>query len=422
MNEESILAAREDRLTHIRNHLGPNEAIICIKANIPGEYKNSKEAYTLLSIFNIECQQDYIILDKEFVESADGPYILIKTPIDANIKKNLIDIETNHPLGRMIDLDYYVSDEKSVTRQSLGLSPRKCYLCNRDAIQCIREKTHSDKRIFTYIQTQVYAYVQDIIEHLVIRSIKRELDLEHKFGLVTPSSNGSHLDMNYTLMMRSAKALLFSFTQMFWIGFDGISLETIYAQGKKQGLAAEKLMYDVTNDVNTYKGLIFILGLALMSGGYAISHQQTLDGLFDNIRIMTKNIFEESNYQTFGEKAYREYQIGGAREEAYRGYPTVKKAMNTLLEAPIIDDEVLHMTLIDIIGSTDDTVLVKRAGSLEAYRRYKNLITNIKTYDLKTIIEVTEECIRGNISCGGAADILITALFLVDFSRKLLIA
>jgi triphosphoribosyl-dephospho-CoA synthetase len=73
-----------------------------------------------------------------------------------------------------------------------------------------------------------------------------------------------------------------------------------------------------------------------------------------------------------------------------------------------------------IIRSTDDTVLLKRAGSLEEYRRIKALISNITTYDEQVIREVTEECIRGHISCGGAADILITAIFLTFFRRQFL--
>ncbi|MFA6627328.1 MAG: citrate lyase holo-[acyl-carrier protein] synthase [Bacilli bacterium] len=420
MNEDAVLLAREERLSYIQSKLRPNEAVICIKANIPGEFKNYKEAYTLIKIFEIECIHHFSILSKDFFESADGSYMIITIPFVEHIKKMLVNIETKHPLGRMIDLDYFVSNEKSVSRQDLGLPPRKCYLCNKDAAICIREKTHSDKRIFTYIQTQVYSYVQDIIERMVIQSIKTELDLEDKFGLVTPSSNGSHSDMDYMLMMRSAKALLFSFTQMFWIGYDGTSLDTVYVQGKKQGISAEKLMFDVTNDINTYKGLIFILGLVLMSAGYALGHQQTMNDIYENIRIMSRHVFSEPNYHTFGEQAYQEFRIGGARQEAFLGFPTVRHATEILLETSQITDEILHMTLIDIIRLTDDTVLLKRAGSLEEYHRFKALITSITTYELKTIKEVTEACIRGHISCGGAADILITALFLTAFSREFL--
>lgn len=419
MEQELILQAREERMKLIASYTKNHQCVVVIKANIPGEFKNNKEAYTLLRLFEQECRKHFEISSYKLIHSADGPYAIIVTPEQANMKQQLIEIETHHPLGRMIDLDYYTNDEKSVSRLDLGLPPRKCYLCDREASLCIREKTHSDKRIFAYIQTQVYAYIQDILEKMVLTSIKTELDLEDKFGLVSPKSQGSHDDMNYVMMLRSAKALLFSFTQMFWIGFDGVNLDQVYEQGKKQGIIAERAMYDVTNDVNTYKGLIFILGMMLLSCGYAMSHEQTIDQIFDNIKFMGRHVFREPVYNTFGEKAYREYNMGGAKAEAEQGYPIVRKCYEQLLQGPL-SPEALHMALIDIIRSTDDTVLLKRAGSLEEYHRIKALISNITTYDEQVIRKVTEECIRGHISCGGAADILITAVFLTFFSRQFL--
>ncbi len=420
MQKDLILLAKEEALKKVKKLLKPNNAVVLIKANIPGENKNSKEAYMLIRLFEKECLKILNVSYRELVESPAGPYILLVTLHNEEIKKKLIEIENIHTLGRMIDLDYFLEEGKSISRTDLGLPLRKCYLCEKEAAVCIREHAHNEKRIFTFIQTQVYAYVQDILEKIIFASIKKELDLEDKFGLVTPKSCGSHIDMNYQLMIRSAKALLFSFTQMFWIGYDSPNLDQAYQYGKKQGLSAEKVMYEVTDDVNTYKGLIFLLGLILLSSGYALSHQQSINDIFSNVAYMTKNIFNEPMYNTFGEKAYREYKIGGARAEAYMGCPTVLNTYQYLSSVEEINDEVLHMALIKIISTTDDTVMLKRAGSLEEYKRIKNKISSIKEYDLSLIKEITEELIKDNISCGGAADILVTSLYLVMFEEKFL--
>lgn len=420
MIEDPILLAKEEMLAKVKSLLKSKYAVVLIRANIPGENKNTKEAYMLIRLFEKECLKFLTIKQRELINSVGGPYILLVTPHQEEIKKMLVEIESTHTLGRMIDLDYFFAEGKSLSRGDLGLPLRKCYFCDKDAAVCIKEKAHNEKRIFTYIQTQVYTYVQDILEKIIFGSIKAELDLEDKFGLVTPMSCGSHSDMDYQLMMRSAKALLFSFTQMFWIGYDSTSLEAAYEHGKKLGISAEKLMFEVTDDINTYKGLIFLLGLIIISSGYALSHMQTLDDIFTNVAYMSKNIFSEPMYNTFGEKAYREYKIGGARAEAFQGCPTVHKTFQYLNEVKVINNEALHMSLIKIIGMTDDTVMLKRAGSVEKYQYFKKRITDIKVYDRALIQEVTEESIKANISCGGAADILVTALYLIEFKNKFL--
>ena len=70
------------------------------------------------------------------------------------------------------------------------------------------------------------------------------------------------------------------------------------------------------------------------------------------------------------------------------------------------------MTLIRLIERVDDTVLLKRAGSLEKYNFYRQKIGQIKSYNEKQIKELTDECIEEGLSFGGSADLLITAIFI----------
>jgi triphosphoribosyl-dephospho-CoA synthetase len=72
------------------------------------------------------------------------------------------------------------------------------------------------------------------------------------------------------------------------------------------------------------------------------SHDQTIDQIFENIKFMGRHIFQEPTYNTFGEKAYREYQIGGAKAEAELGYPTVSECYEQLLQGSL-SPEALHM-------------------------------------------------------------------------------
>jgi hypothetical protein len=57
---------------------------------------------------------------------------------------------------------------------------------------------------------------------------------------------------------------------MFWIGYDGTNLDQVYEQGKKQGIIAERAMLMSPMMSTHLKRTVFILGLMLLSCGYAM--------------------------------------------------------------------------------------------------------------------------------------------------------
>lgn len=407
-----ILQAREERYENIKALFKDN--LICVKANIPGDDKQIPIAYILIRIFKNEIIKLIKVQDIYYFDSYDGPYYLISVEKDENVKRTLLMVEENHPLGRFIDLDFFTETGKSVYRQDLNLPPRKCYLCQEDVLMCIRQKRHTVRELLTYLNTGVNQYLDTIIENFVDEAILKELNLDFKFGLVTPTTSGSHPDMDYDLMIKAKNAIIPYIKEMFWIGYNHDDLDSCFTKAKVIGILAENDMFIATKGINAYKGLIFILGLAVTSAGYVLKHNQDLDDLFSNIKIMTKGIFKNLNDETFGVKAYQEYQFGGAREEAQSGLINVQAVYQSFKE---LSDEELHMALINIIKNTNDSVMLKRAKTLEKYQYFKKMITNIQEYNLEKIKQITNECISENISCGGAADILIAAIFISQFAK-----
>ena len=98
--------------------------------------------------------------------------------------------------------------------------------------------------------------------------------------------------------------------------------------------------------------------------------------------------------------------------EVNKGLPSVMRALKVLEQYSTYSDEALMMTLITLVRECDDSVLLKRAGSLEKYSYFKNMISGINEYDIERINKITDEAIRENISIGGAADLLIVTIFL----------
>lgn len=73
------------------------------------------------------------------------------------VKKLAVDLEENHPLGRLFDVDVYDERGMALSRQVLGVPSRRCLICEEDAKVCGRSRTHSVDEL----QQRVYEIIGD---------------------------------------------------------------------------------------------------------------------------------------------------------------------------------------------------------------------------------------------------------------------
>jgi holo-ACP synthase / triphosphoribosyl-dephospho-CoA synthase len=412
------LKAREKRNKNIQNELKNPliHTVLSIKANIPGPSKNIMEAYLLVHLFTNELLKVYQPKSKTFIKSADGPYTILSLSEKdfLSVKKQVILIEENHPLGRFIDLDVYSKNEQaSLTRENLNLPPRKCFLCDEYAIICARNHTHDVGDLVIYLKETTANYLCASIQNHVDLAMMRELTLEEKFGLVTKTSTGSHQDMNYDLMIKAKTVIIPFFVEMFKLGLEITKLDQLFIKGRQIGLQAEQAMLKDTKQVNCYKGLIFSLGIILMALAFTIKNKQDFANLFDNIQIMTKNLDQEfdQDIDSYGLQAYQLYGIKGARGEAMSGYKSVQYVLNKASKEAFSDTH-LRAILKDLIVRTEDTVLLKRAKTFQNYQRIKAEVNVLDVANLKAVKAFTKKAIENELSFGGAADLLVVTIFL----------
>jgi holo-ACP synthase CitX len=404
---DNILHAREKRSQQIEHLLSKHEVIVSIKVNFPGKDKNHPLAYLIINAFVLN--DIGMNIDKvHWYTSLDGPYYLVSVNDSGKSAKSLaISFEENHPLGRFLDVDVY-------TRQGSLSRPakRKCYLCDQLAHVCVREKKHSYQDLYDYIYKITIEYYHDFLSITLNQAILNELNLDPKFGLVTPKTNGSHPDMDYDLMIRAKDAILpymiKLFSESIWI-----NETTDFQKFIDLGLKAEKAMYQVTGGVNAYKGLIFHMGLLVLSYGYKLSRDEE-NHLSMILKMMAKKILDKSVYDqmTFGQKAQMMYQMQGARGQALSGYQQVFEVLknNQALN--------LHKMLMSFIIRIDDTNLLKRAGGMDRYKKIKNLFAKTDMNQANALEKLSHECIRQNLTFGGSADLLILALVIDALAKK----
>jgi len=417
--DDQILKAREERFEHVKSISKNYPTLILLKANTPGKDKERYSSYFLINIFNNVLEDYFKITYKILKKGFDGPYYVygIQAESIEKTKKLLIEIETYHPLGRLIDLDLY-HQEQVISREDYNLPLRKCMLCDQPALYCMKQHNHTLDELLLHIDKEILTYLNNQVSSFIKQSMLNELNLDPKFGLVTPTSSGSHLDMNYQLMHKSMDILVPFFLDIFELGMIFDDDPNLFDKANQIGKKAEKAMYELTKDVNTYKGLIYILGFVLLSLGYIIKNNKSTESIYERIEQLSFHILDDFklNIESAGINAFKAYKIKGIRGEVFNGLPTIRKAFNYFKYIDILDSKNFHHVLLFFMIHSEDTVLLNRAKSLENYQHYKSMASQVNPYIDKDIKDFTNYCIKHNISFGGSADLFIVLQFIKYFS------
>lgn len=404
---DEILRNREQRHDFIRPFIDQGNVALSLKANIPGPDKRIFIAYVVVGYYEL-LLADIGYSEKFRLEGADGPSIVyIFKNVDAyELKEKMIELEEYSPYGRLVDLDVHSDSLKSINRKE----PRKCLICGKNAFECSRSQTHSYDELLSKVNEVALNASTVLILKAIDKAMDYELHLDPKFGLVTPTSMGSHRDMDYQTMLIAKKAIMPYFELMFRTGWESKSSTLVFKQARDIGKEAENAMMMATNGVNCYKGLIFNLGLLVAATGFSFQKKRPLSEIFNLIKNMTSSLINEfgKTIDTDGLKAYQQYGIGGARMEAMKGMPTVQKISHIIND---FEDKTLYKALVEAIVLSEDTVLAKRAKNPETMAMVKAMFKTLDVTDKDQLEKMTNWCINKGLSFGGAADLLVCAIF-----------
>lgn len=249
-----------------------------------------------------------------------------------------------------------------------------------------------------------------IIAHLATQALQAELDTTPKPGLVDKDNNGAHRDMDYALMQRSIDTLHPYFVKLALLGCaDTLPSHTAI---RDAGIEAEKAMLSATNGVNTHKGALFSMGLAVV----AAAHEKNTDSLQTTIKALAAS-FPDTN-GTHGSKAKLLSKgataIKGALDNAREGYEMLfAEWLPFYIEHRKEHDAyTLHKTLLRIMCDLDDTNVIYRtdlATAEEVKQEARALLDNFSETALK---DMDRHYTTRNISPGGAADMLSLTIFI----------
>ena len=262
-----------------------------------------------------------------------------------------------------------------------------------------------------------------LLAHLACNALRQELDTTPKPGLVDQHDSGAHTDMDYALMQRSIAALRPYFVQIAQAGQQG---NTDHATLSRIGIEAERAMLKATGGVNTHRGALFSLGLAVAQGNKGpracslseqsgertkVQSNKASDLQAGIIRLASQ--FPDTQ-GTHGSHAVSQYQAKGALAMAREGY---EQLFNDWL--PFLrelqqqgDPYAHHKTLLRIMAQLDDTNVLHRCGAEVAQRVKAEAATLLADFSPDRLEAMNRRYTADNISPGGAADMLALTIFI----------
>lgn len=229
------------------------------------------------------------VADIENVSVIDGSdYAISRATFPTYFLKRLDDAADTQML---LDLDLFrrhIAPALGATVRFVGTEPtdqltRRYNQLMHEALKDVRETARLEKDGYAVSASRVRKAMEEgdmntirqlvppttlpyIIAHLATQALQAELDTTPKPGLVDKDNNGAHRDMDYAMMQLSINTLHPYFVRLALLGFaDTLPSHTSI---RDAGIEAEKAMLAATNGVNTHKGALFSMGLAVVAAAY----------------------------------------------------------------------------------------------------------------------------------------------------------
>lgn len=264
------------------------------------------------------------------------------------------------------------------------------------------------------------------ITSLVIKSMLYEVSCYPSPGLVSPISNGAHEDMDFYTFIDSISEIAPLFSEIASLGMSDIPEKELLLKIRPIGIKLENKMLLATNNINTHKGLIFLLGITCVAVSRAAFNNLPFNQIPNIIKKISKDIVKNElnknlSPKTYGEKIFLEYGITGVRGEVEKGLPTVFNYSLPFYSSnfKIEKRQRLCLTLLCIMANCEDSTILHRHELKilnEVIEKSKHILDTFteKNIDIveNEILELDRILSKRKISPGGSADLLAITVFL----------
>ncbi len=260
-----------------------------------------------------------------------------------------------------------------------------------------------------------------IVAHLATRALTAELDTTPKPGLVDRHDNGAHRDMDYQLMAESISTLHPYFVKLALLAADGTLPSA--AKVREVGIEAERAMLQATHGINTHRGALFSLGLAVVAatsiavkGNPAIGAPEMQKSMQQTIATLASGFTAPQG--THGAEAQKKQRAKGAMAMARDGYADLFGHWLPFRRSVDGDAHALHKTLLRIMQDLDDTNILHRTDGATLAWVKGEARAALDDFSVERAKSLNREFIDRGISPGGSADMLALTEFVHSVCRQ----
>ncbi|MGL5067788.1 MAG: citrate lyase holo-[acyl-carrier protein] synthase [Sarcina sp.] len=155
---QGILDGKEKRAREQKDILRRyNNTLISFTLNIPGPNKRGLEYKKVFErgireIKDMLYKHNLKIVHTKIDDNVAG-YIFFCSVIgkDTVIKALMIQLENASNIGRLFDIDVFNKKGELLSRHDFKIVKRKCLICEKDAVTCARNRTHSIEELLPVI-------------------------------------------------------------------------------------------------------------------------------------------------------------------------------------------------------------------------------------------------------------------------------
>ena len=439
-----------DRRVLYQEHLlkeNKDKTLVTIRINYPGIEKSNYITDNIVNTIYNEILTYYgkFIVFEDKYKNKEGIVAHFLFDLDfVNVKKEMINVEEEHILGICLDIDVYtLKNDKviGISRSDLFKKPRRCFICDLDAKICSRAQTHTIDEIKNYFEL-VYKNFKDSqkktdslayeVSQMALKAMISEVSTFPSFGLVSPISSGAHKDMDYYTFLNSAVAITPFLKKMFEVGYSYYSPEYIFDAIRDIGKECEDKMFEATNNINTHKGMIFLMGISMAAIGKALYENKEFYQIQDIIKSMVKNILDDfkelhkKEKLTHGERLYLEYGFTGIRGQVQDGLSVLfDNIIDNYINSDLKENDLYTQILIELMARVEDSTVVYR-HDISTLRKVQSDAKDLLNMGGIFTEEGRQKChhledlyIKENISPGGCADLLAISILLIDVKKRL---
>lgn len=270
------------------------------------------------------------------------------------------------------------------------------------------------------------------VERRALDALLFEISVTPKPGLVDRRNSGSHADMDFSLLSKSAAIVAKSVGECERLGGECacLSRNEAFARLRSFGVSCEAELLKATGGVNTHRGALFCLGLMAFAMGRLGGSNNPFDICEEAGHICRDTLIAELENREIGkttsngERALALAGMTGARGEAAAGFPTVLEIAipryMQALKGGKSENTAGVWTLMWLITLKNDTCLFARGGSVGV--EYAAEAAEMAIAGGMDSIEAAAEradgeFIKRRLSPGGCADMLIAARFLINIEN-----